>query len=125
MTTPIQDAVLVAMAAVHAVAAEAVVYWRGDLNVSLSGVKSETDVEIVEGDGSIIVARVTDWRFKAADLMLEGEQVRPRRGDRIEYTTLAGESVTYEVLPVAGRECFRFTEGSESELRVHTKLVEA
>jgi hypothetical protein len=65
-----------------------------------------------------VVSNERDYLITAADLILNGALTVPQRGDRI--TDAAG---TWEVQPMLGEPCYRFSDPHGVSLRIHTKRV--
>lgn len=101
-------------------ASELVTYSRSGVFVTggLYATPGESRFEQITEDNISIEARVRDFTFEAADLVISGSVVLPVRGDRIVMG-----STTYEVLPVGGGEVYRYCDRNEIRLRVHTKEV--
>lgn len=103
-------------------ASELVTYTRASDSVSggLYVTPGETRFEKLDSDGLSIEARVRDFTFEAADLVLSSVTVLPAKGDQIVMGT-----TTYEVLPIGGGELWRPCDRSEPaiRIRVHTKEI--
>lgn len=101
-------------------ASETVTYTRGADSVSggLAATPGETSYEHLDSDGISVEARVRDFTFEAADLVLASAVVLPAKGDLIVLGT-----TTYEVLPVGGGEVHRYCDRNNIRLRVHTKEI--
>jgi len=123
MPNPVEAAVRRTLRAARRVAWLEVVYWSGTHAIPLRAIKSEADVELAHGDGSVTSTRVTDWRILAEDLVKNGQRFRPSSGERIEV--MAGSTCeVYEVMPVTGDECYQPTDPYGTAFKVHTKLVD-
>lgn len=64
-----------------------------------------------------------DYLIVASELILDGDTVTPREGDRITQTLPEGD-VTFEVLPPnRGEPAWRYSDPQRTILRVHVKEV--
>ena len=102
------------------------VYARGDDESDpITGVPVQHEYEIID-DETGLPSKVTyyDWRFVTAELVIDGNPVTPRKGDRWK-PTIEGTEETYEVLPIGKRPCFERADTSGVLLLVHTKKVSA
>jgi hypothetical protein len=98
-----------------------VTYSRGDASVVLTAVPGESEHAAADEQGNVTLVRSQDWLVAAADLVLGGETIEPRAGDRI----VTAEGQTYEVLPGEGRDCFRASGRPYLRLRIFTKRIAA
>lgn len=75
------------------------------------------------GEDEIIetIAEERTYKIRPADYMVNGTPVTPRDGDRI-ITGSGVKELTFEVLPVPGRQCFEL-DAAGLMLSVHTKRV--
>lgn len=106
----------------YTVGGASVAYSRGDDSVSLVAIPRDMGREAL-ADGALVIAE-TDraYQIKTDDLVLDGENVLPARGDLIEET-VNGETQTYEVFPRAREEpCFEYAGPDQEEIVVHVKL---
>lgn len=101
-------------------ASESATYSRGGSSVTggLAVTAGETRFEQLTEEGLTVEARIRDFTFEAADLVILGTTVLPAKGDRIVFG-----STTYEVLPVSGGEEQRYCDRFDIRLRVHTKEI--
>jgi hypothetical protein len=108
------------MQAVKAVAGVRAVYTRGGDSVTVWAVPASTNwtIEGTGGGGVRASDRSADWLILAADLMLNGEQVEPERGDVV---TVAG--VSFRVLPFGPQDALWswVDRDGESFRRIHTR----
>lgn len=107
--------------AVGRVAAISVVYVDGETEIALSAVKTESDVEVIESDGSAVIARSTDWRVQAEDLAVDGARIRPRPGALVR-ATIDGTARVYEVTPIGGGACYEEADPYGQAFKIHSKL---
>lgn len=65
-----------------------------------------------------------DYLIPAASLILGGQAVTPRKGDRIAEV-VAGELLTFELMtPATGEPAWRYSDPERTFLRVHVKRVQ-
>lgn len=100
-----------------------ITYTRGASSVSILATVGRTIFRV--DDGFQIFQRIEsrDYIVDAADLVLDGSQVLPERGDRIEETA-NGATYTYEVMAPGGEPHYRWSDREHNTLRIHTKLVD-
>jgi hypothetical protein len=100
-----------------------VTYRRGDQNVQVQATIGRTIFRLdAPSDGFGVTTRYVsrDYLIRAADLVLNGEQTLPQRGDQI--VELNG--VTHEVMgPGSGEPDWRFSDPQRLTLRIHTKEI--
>lgn len=101
-------------------ASESVTYSRGVNSVSggLKVTPGESRFEQIDSDGISIEARIRDFTFETADLVISSAVTLPAKGDKIVMG-----STTYEVLPIGGGELYRYCDRNNIRLRVHTKEI--
>lgn len=100
-------------------ASSSAIYHRGAVSCPLGATFGRRET-IVEAAGIVEQHEQWDFVITAADLVLEGVASLPRSGDWIE---VAGRK--YEVLPLPGQDCFRPCDPFGTQLRIHTKQVQA
>lgn len=122
MTTPVSAAVRCALRAARALNHVQAVYRRGAAAVPIEPLKSTVEIEHVEGDGMVTVAKMTVWRLPADELVLQGEQVQPQDGDLIEEQ-VGATLHRYEVQPVTGEHCYDPIDPDASGFKIQTRLV--
>ena len=100
------------------------VYARGTTESEpILGVPVQHEYEVNDDETNLPIKVVFyDWIFTAADLVLGGNSITPRSGDRWT-STIEGELETYEVLPIDKRPCFERQDTSGILLVVHTKKI--
>ena len=116
-----ERAVARAHKAVRRLAALDVVYVDGETEIPLKATKTESNVEVIESDGSAVIARSSDWRVHAEKLVAGEERIRPRPGAEI-HATVAGRACVYEVMPVGGDSCYEEADPYGRVFRIHSKL---
>jgi hypothetical protein len=102
------------------------VYARGATESDpITGLPTQHEYEVVDDETGLPTKVLSyDWRFVAAELLLDGVPITPRKGDRWK-PTLEGVEEIYEVLPLGKRPCFVRADTSGVLLLVHTKKVGA
>ena len=95
-------------------------YSRGDRNITLTAIPSETDFLQSTGDGYMETIESRDFMFPASQLNLGGEMVLPERGDTITET-VNGVEHTYPVTNPGGARYYKYSDPYRKILRVHTK----
>ena len=104
-------------------ASRAVLYQRGDEQVSLQATIGRTLLKLDDGSGGVRMEWTDrDFLIPAADLVLGGSVTLPRRGDRIREMAGDGELV-YEVLAPGGEPPWRWSDHHRQRLRIHTKQI--
>ena len=101
-------------------ASRLVTYHRkaGD-RVVVNACLGSSQFEAENNQGLIERYESRDFLVKAPELVIDGQQFLPQRGDRIVDDRTG---MTYEVLE-AGGECWRYSDPNRISLRIHTKLV--
>lgn len=102
--------------------AESVVYRRGAESVELRATIGATNFEQVDDLGVVTRVRSKDFIVRTGDALLGGQPFEPRRGDRIEQAIGDGVRV-FEVMSAFGNPPWRWTDGHETSMRIHTKQV--
>ena len=99
-----------------------VTYRRGADSVDVKATIGRTLFEQDDGAGVTVRIQVRDYLIDTVDLVLAGDQTLPAKGDRIEEID-ADKKHTYEVLPLAGEQHWRYSDPYRRTLRIHTKLI--
>lgn len=100
-----------------AVAGTSVTYRRADQQISATATHALAEHDIADSEGFPVKLRTHDWTFTAAELLVFGEQIEPRPGDRIE----AG-GVAYDVLPLDDKKpCWEPLDADGILIVVHAK----
>ncbi|MEO1585600.1 MAG: hypothetical protein AAFR96_13650 [Planctomycetota bacterium] len=99
-----------------------VVYRRGADSVEISATVGSTAFDRTDEYGVIHRIESRDYLVAAADLVLGGEAVMPKAGDRITET---GEATVheYEVMSPGDAPAWRYSDPQRRTLRIHTKFV--
>jgi len=101
----------------------AVTFYRGAVAIAWTAAVGRTDAPMEVGAVLIEEHTEADFLGPAATLLVEGEPIEPRTGDRIVYAD-GGKTYTYQVAPMFGKEkCFRYSGPAHAMLRVHANLV--
>ena len=95
-----------------------VVYSRGVESVAVQATVGRTLFEIDDGHGVIEKWQSRDFLVAAADLVVGGQLIEPRRGDRI-----IDGGKAYEVMAPGKEDVFRPSDPYGTTLRIHTKQV--
>ena len=105
-----------------AFASQTVTYSRGNDSVIINATFGSTDLSIADDYGSSIAGKVVDLIVTAANLVLDGKEIKPEIGDKIELAD-GSKTTIYEVLDLAGDGCYRFSDSYGISLRIHTKII--
>jgi hypothetical protein len=99
--------------------ARPVVYRRGPLSAAIPATVGQSEMDVFDEAGTAVRIAVRDYLVTAADLVLGGKAVEPRRGDRIEDE----QDGTFEVLsPGMGEPDWRWMAGRRM-FRIHVKEI--
>lgn len=74
--------------------------------------------------GAALITSDRDYFIRVADLVVDGTPVTPARGHRIAEV-IAGQAVTFEVIPVTDEPASRFSDIPRLLHRIHTQRVKA
>lgn len=97
---------------------QSVTYQRGQTSEAVTACVGSSQFE-TDGEFGVLRIEARDYLITTARLATFGE---PRRGDKI-IETQGGDTVTHEVLDVAGVPPFSYCDNSRQRLRVHTKRI--
>lgn len=86
-------------------------------HVYLDAVQGRTTFDATDDDGVTITFVSTDFIFPACLLVIEGEQVTPN-----DYDEITTDGKTYEVARPGSGQSWSYSDTTETQLRVHTKL---
>ena len=95
---------------------------RGSVAIDLSATLGSTEWTSDQLEGISETWESLDFLVEAADVVLDGERIEPRSGDKIEHCT-GGTTVLYEVLSQPGVPPFSYSDPNRVGLRIHTKRV--
>lgn len=111
-------------AQLKAIASQTVLYSRGGISAQVSATFGNKLLKLDDGEGGIRMEWTDiDFCIPYADLILDGEQITPKRGDMIEVSTPEGTQL-YEAFPYGGESPWRWADPHRSMVRVHAKHVE-
>lgn len=99
-----------------------VTYRRGVQQVELPATKGRQVFELTDEQGFATRVETHDWLVTAADLVLIGEPVTPKRGDQV-LEQIGTAVFTYEVLEMPGVPPWTWSDELKITRRIHTKLV--
>jgi len=99
-----------------------VVYRRGADSVEIAATIGSTAFDRTDEYGVVHRIESRDYLVAAADLVLGGEAVTPKAGDRITET---GDTsvLEYEVMSPGDAPAWRYSDPQRRTLRIHTKFV--
>jgi len=106
-------------------ASQTVTYTRGNASVEILATYGRKPLKIDDGMGGIRL-EWTDmsFTFPAADFHFAyGDTIEPQRGDLVTMT-ISGQAQTFEVLPFGSEPCWRWDNGYQIRLFVHTKHID-
>jgi len=99
-----------------------VLYQRGAASVEVNATVGKTVFQIDNGFGVRERIEARDYLIAAPEMVLSGNLILPKRGDRIRETS--GTTVfVYEVMAPGKEPEFRFSDLYRYSFRIHTKLV--
>jgi len=98
-------------------------YRRGPHSVDVPATVGATRFEVDDGYGLVIEQQMRDYLIATADLVLDGEQTLPERGDEI-LEERDGVTYVYEVMELGAEQHYRFCDPAGKTLRIHTKHVD-
>lgn len=115
-----------AFAVVENFASVAITYRRGSLSATGTAVIGRNSFEEMDDGGQISV------KIDGLELIVDREFPdfgdgwrEPQSGDTIEFVDPRGVTRKLEVLPPLGTDpAWRFTDGTQARIRIHTKFVE-
>jgi len=99
-----------------------VTYRRGASTVEVLATVGATRFEADDGSGMVIEMESRDYLIAAADLVLDGQQVQPERGDQV-LETRDGVTHVYEVMDLGPEKHFVTCDPDGRTLRIHTKFT--
>ena len=107
----------------HEFLTRTVVYQRGDDSVQLQATVGNTVFRFDDAHGGVTRYVSRDFLIRVEDLVLDGEAVLPKRGDRIREPH--GEQVHVHEVMGPGRDepHWRYSDPHRRTLRIHTKQV--
>jgi hypothetical protein len=106
----------------HAHMTRPVVYLRGGASVEVQATIGRTVFDQQDQFGVLHRTESRDYLIRAADLVLAGEPVQPKSGDRVREPAGTG-ALLYEVMAPEGEPPFRYSDPERITLRIHTKFI--
>jgi len=91
-----------------------VAYRRDATEYPVNATYGKTDVEVADESGLTITAGVWDFLILADGFLPEG--LEPEPGD-----VIAADGRRYEVMNLAGQDCWRWSDPYRQTYRIHTK----
>jgi hypothetical protein len=99
-----------------------VVYLRAGASVEVQATIGRTVFDQQDQLGVLHRTESRDYLIRAADLVLAGESVQPKAGDRVRESAGTG-ALLYEVMAPEGEPPFRYSDPERITLRIHTKFI--
>ena len=102
-----------------------VTYVRGDDSVEVQAAIGQTNFRFDDRFGATIRHVARDYLIRTSDLVINGQAIEPRRGDRIREV-IGGQALEHEVMsPNAsgGEPEWRWSDPFGMTMRIHTKKV--
>jgi hypothetical protein len=104
-----------------------VYYQRGTGSVTGSvtviATLGRSTFELDDGAGAVLRVESRDFIVSAADLVLDGQLIEPRSGDRI-IQAVEGTLWVYEVTAIGGEPAWRWCDPYHRAMRIHTKQID-
>jgi len=100
-----------------------VTYTRGDASVAVDVSIGKSLIEMDDGHGATIVVERRDFIIPVADLVLDGERVKPQAGDQIRETVDDVVHV-HEVMGAGKEPLALYADAYKLTWRVHTAQVD-
>ena len=97
-------------------------YVRGSSTVEVQATIGRTVFEQTDEFGIVTKTESRDYLIRTADLVLDGQQTLPKRGDQIRETD-GTTTFVYEVLSPGDEPVFRYSDPYRKALRIHTKHI--
>lgn len=105
-------------------AGESLVYSRGVHSVTLTAPLGKTLLQLQDSMGGTRMEWTdADFLITAEDLILNGSQVTPERGDRIRWTDTAGNVIVFQVQTIPSEPPWRWSDEFRITMRVHAKQI--
>jgi hypothetical protein len=104
-------------------ASRTVIYGRGANQTSVTAIIGRTLLKLEDGYGGVHMQWTDrDFLIPPDELVLNGSQVIPERGDTIRETD-NGKIYVYEVNAPGGEPTWRWSDPHRKLLRIHTKQI--
>ena len=104
-------------------ASRVVTYARGVQSVELPATIGKTTFEVDDGYGVMVRHESRDFLILATDLIFNGTQETPQRGDRIREAQNQ-QVFVYEVSAPGKEPCWRYSDPFRKTLRIHTTEID-
>lgn len=101
----------------------AITYRRNSATVEVMAQVAATRYESEDHDGITIAQSVRDYIVAAEDLVLDGQQTEPERGDEI-LEDRGEKTLVFTVMDIGDEKHFRPTDPDGNAYRIHTKKTE-
>lgn len=102
---------------------DTVSYHRGaDSVATMTAEINQIDHEVMDAEGFKTTIRSCDFVVDAEDLVILGDAIDPRPGDRIKHT-VGTEVRIYTVMHLLDRDCYEWTDPSKTQIVIHTKYT--
>lgn len=99
-----------------------VTYVRTPHVIEVSAIVGRKDVLVETSAGALERHEQWDFLISAEDLVIAGNPTLPERGDQVKLPRASHVDV-FEVMPLAGEDHWRWSDGYERLMRIHTKFV--
>ena len=103
-------------------AARAVVYQRGNQQAEVIATIGKSSYQQDSGEGMLTRAQVRDYLIDTVQLVIDGQLVLPRSGDRILEID-GSKTFVYEVMALGDQPAWRYSDVFRLKFRIHTKLI--
>ena len=97
-----------------------ITYARGEDAVELRATPGHTEFEVTEPDGAVIQRQTRDYLVLTEDLVIDGAEALPMKGDVVRETR-GDITHVYEVSAPGSERCYRFSDPYRKMLRIHTQ----
>ena len=109
---------------IRAATATRVTYHRGTAWVRTTATQGRTKFDVTDSAGAVIQSRSIDFILPAEELVLAGQLVTPKRGDRVKVPAARGKVNVFEVMrPDGSEDVWRYVDPACTTVRIHTHLV--
>ena len=102
---------------------QSVTYRRGAYSVVVSATLGESSHDIVTPAGIVVEVHSRDFLIDVADLVLNGVQATPERGDTIEHVDSQGLTVTHELMSLSNQPAWKYSDPYRLKYRIHTERI--
>lgn len=98
---------------------KSVTYRRGQSSVPLNATRGQTKTTIASEEAVEVQGQIDDWIVTTTDLVLDGKQVYPEKGDQI-LEIKGSQTFVFDVTKGPDGEFWRFSDAFRQSLRIHT-----